>query len=45
MTKRTKLQIKGSLFNQTRRAIAILLLSLLPTNSFAGLETLPKLEH
>ena len=42
MTKRTKLQIKGSLFNQTRRAIAILLLSLLPTNSFAGLETLVK---
>jgi len=42
MTKRTKLQIKGSLFNQTRRVIAILLLLLLPTSSFAGLETLVK---
>ena len=42
MKKRTKLQTKAALLKQSRIVIAILLLSLLPTRSFAGLDTLVK---
>jgi conjugative transfer pilus assembly protein TraH len=42
MTKRTKLQTKAGLLKQSRRVIVIMILSLLSTSSFAGLDTLVK---